>query len=145
MRDRRPVRFERDRPCSSRRRAATRPHRRDAETPDLVEEVLGDLGWRRIDLAARRLRRSLRTVFLATAVVAIGSFAFETVDRLASVHEANGLDEAIRRFGEVPASWRQSGWTDWMGGIDLGSSESPKSERQEGWSGVVAAAPWSPV
>jgi hypothetical protein len=146
MRERRPIRFERVRSRRPWRRIAARlGHRRGDAAPDLVEEILGDLGWRRVDRVARRLRQSLRTAFLAAAVLAVGTIALEAADRLASGRQADGLDEAVRRFGEFPASWRQAGWSDWLGGRDLETSASPASERSDEWNGLIAAAPWSPV
>jgi hypothetical protein len=141
MRERRPIRFERDRAHRRWRRSTTRPRRRTVATPDLVEEILGDLGWRRVD----RLASRLRVVFLAAAIVVIGSVALQAADRFASMRDAGGLDEAIRRFGEVPVSLQQAGWAEWMGGIDREPSDSEPADRPDEWNGLIAAAPWSPV
>lgn len=122
-----------------------RAHRRRGAATDLVEEILGDLGWRRVDRVARGLRRSLRTAVFAAAAVAIGSIAFEAADRFASRGEATGLDEAIRRLGEAPASWQQAGWSEWMGGIEIESSKPLPAERADRWNDFIAAAPWAPV
>ncbi|MGA1467644.1 MAG: hypothetical protein ACO38V_08390, partial [Phycisphaerales bacterium] len=117
MRDRRPVRFERHRAHRSWPRIQASVHRRRAVVPDLVEEILGDLGWRRIDRMAQRLRRGLRAAFLVAAVAVAGSIAVEAADRAASGRAPGRLDEAIRNFGEVPSEWRDADWAEWMGGV----------------------------
>jgi hypothetical protein len=145
MRDRRPVRFERHRAHRSWPRIQASVHRRRAVVPDLVEEILGDLGWRRIDRMAHRLRRGLRAAFLVAAVAVAGSIAVEAADRAASGRAPGRLDEAIRNFGEVPSEWRDADWAEWMGGVEPPPSQDPSPTRTERWNSVIAAAPWSPV
>lgn len=145
MRDRRPARFERARAHRSWHRPQARDHRRHAVVPDLVEEILGDLGWRRIDRMAQRLRRGLRAAFLVAAVVVAGSIAVEAADRAASGRVPGRLDEAISTFGEVPSEWRSADWADWIGGVERAPSDEASPERTERWNSVIAAAPWSPV
>lgn len=142
MRDRRPTRFARPRTRRSLRRFPPRLHRGRDEAPDLVEDILGDLGWRRIDRLTQWLRRGLRSACLVAAVVVAGSIAIEAADRAASSGEASGIDEAIRRFGELPPAWRDTGWNDWVGGVDAESSAGSVPDRFES---LVAAAPWAPV
>ena len=142
MRDRRPNRFARARSHRHLRRMPLRDHRAHGVAPDLVEDVLGDLGWRRIDRLTQGLRRGLRSAFLIAAVVVAGSIALEAADRGVSSGDAGSLDDAMRRFGEMPPAWRDAGWSGWVGGTDAEPTPTPAPDRLES---LVAAAPWSPV
>ncbi len=142
MRDRRPCRVDRDRARRGLLKHATRSHRSRATAPDLVEDVLGDLGWRRIDRFSRSLRRGLRSACLVAVVVVAGSIAIEAADRAATNGTSGRLDDAAQRFGELPTEWREAGWSDWVGGIDVESSPRSVPDRLDS---LVAAAPWSPV
>lgn len=142
MRERRPHRFARTRTRRSLLRKVPRSHRARCVSPDLVEEVLGDLGWRRIDRFTQVVRRSLRSACLIAAVVVAGSIAIEAADRAASTVEPGRIDDAMQRFGEMPAAWRDAGWSGWMGGSDVEPAASPVPDRFES---LIAAAPWSPV
>ena len=141
MRDRR-CRVDRDRARRGLLKHAPRSHRGRSISPDLVEDVLGDLGWRRIDRLARALRRGLRSACLVAVVVVAGSIAIEAADSAATSGTSGRLDDAAQRFGELPIEWREAGWSDWVGGIEVESEPRSVPDRLDS---LVAAAPWSPV
>lgn len=143
MRDRRPRHSRRGQSAAPLRRAAPARHRRRGPSPDLVEDVLGDLGWRRLGAWTKRWRTLIRAACLLAALAVTGSIAIEAADRFAGRVEPGSIDEALRRVGAWPTEWQEDGWTGWTGERRPDLPE-PRREPHP-LEGLVAAAPWSPV